>query len=85
MSDSDGDVFHAMVEGKIHDIKTAIDEIEAEIKERRDIDEQTLGEIQDEILQIRNRILEVEQISGSQQKGSAFPFLEELEKEVLNL
>ena len=77
MNDSEGDVFQEMVFGKISDIREAIDEIEHEIRNREDIDEKNLKEVEDEILQIRNRILEIQQLTGH--NASAFPALETLE------
>lgn len=83
MEDVNEDIFSAIVLGKISDIKKGIDEIEAEIKERRDIDEKTLFDIQNDILQVRNRILEVEAITGS--KSNVSPIVEEMQKEILTL
>jgi len=83
MEDVNEDIFSAIVLGKINDIKKGIDEIEAEIKERRDIDQKSLFDIQNEILEVKNRILEVEQITGS--KSNASPIVEEMQKEILTL
>ena len=79
------DVFEAMVAGKIRDIQALISQIENEIKERTDIDEKVLAEIQEEIMKVRNRLLEVEQFSGSVQSSHPFPRIDTLEKEVVAL
>ncbi len=84
MGEDDGGVFQDMISGRIKDIREAIDEIEGEIKQRRDIDERVLEEIRAEILKVRNRILEVEQFTGSSQSGE-LPGVDTLEREVVSL
>jgi len=78
-------VFEVMISEKIADIRGLISQIENEIKERTGIDESVLTEIQEDILKVRNKILEVEQFSGSTQSGHPFPKIDTLEKEVITL
>lgn len=85
MSETNLDVFQTMVSGKIADIRKAINEIEAEINERRDIDAAVLAEIQSEIMAVRNRMLEVEQFSGSVNGGIPLPRIDVLERAIVGL
>ena len=85
MPETKPDVFQAMVAGKISDIKRAVDEIEAEIGERTGIDAAVLAEIQNEILEVRNRMLEVEQFSGTVHGEHPFPKVDVLEREIVEL
>ena len=85
MTPTGQDVFQVMVAEKIKDIRKAIDEIEAEIKERKDIDAKVLAEIQRDLLEVRNRMLEVEQFSGAVEGNTPFPRIDVLEKEFVEL
>ena len=85
MSETKLDVFQTMVAGKIGDIRSAINEIDEEIKQRKDIDSEVLEEIQGDILAVRNRMLEVEQFSGSIHGEHPFPKIDVLERELVEL
>ena len=85
MPQTNVDIFQTMVAGKIGDIRKAVDEIEDEIKERTDIDAVVLAEIQNEIMEVRNRMLEVEQFSGSAHREHPFPKVDVLEREIVEL
>ena len=85
MPQTNVDIFQTMVAGKIGDIRKAVDEIEDEIKERTDIDAVVLAEIQNEIMEVRNRMLEVEQFSGSVHGEHPFPKVDVLEREIVEL
>lgn len=85
MPQTNVDIFQTMVAGKIGDIRKAVDEIEDEIKERTDIDAVVLAEIQNEIMEVRNRMLEVEQFSGSAHGEHPFPKVDVLEREIVEL
>jgi len=85
MTEAGKDLFEVLVTEKIKDIRKTIDEIENEINERKGIDSKVLTEIQDEILKVRNRMLEVEQFTGAVQGNHPFPRIDVLEKELVNL
>ena len=85
MTQENEDVFQTMVAGKISDIRKAVAEIEQEIQQRESIDSEVLVEIQKEIMEVRNRMLEVEQFSGSVQSSHPFPRIDTLEREVVSL
>ncbi len=85
METDKGDVFEVLITEKIKDIQGLIFQIESEIKERTGIDEKVLNEIQDEIMKVRNKIIEIEQFSNSSQSGHPFPKIDTLEREVISL